>query len=65
MFSDSHRVATVREKSGKNNIFLKVREKSGNFVKGQGKSKKFVKVSEKSGNYIFCQKSIMKNDRFE
>ena len=32
------RVATVREKSGPEKQFFKVREKSGNFVKGQGKS---------------------------
>ena len=55
------KVATVREKRK----FFKVREKSGNFVKGQGKSWKFVKVIEKSGSYIFCQKIIVKNERFE
>ena len=39
------RVATVREKSGKNKFF-KVREKSGKILD-------IIKVSERSGNYVF------------
>ena len=50
------RVATVREKSGKNKRF----SRSGNFVKGQGKSNKSVKVSKKSENYIFWLKASWK-----
>ena len=43
----SCRVATVREKSGKNKKFFKVRE----FCKKSGKISVLVKVSEKSGNF--------------
>ena len=64
-WQDAGRIATVIKKSGKNKKNLKVRDKSTNFVKGQGKSLKFVRVSENSANYIFCQKSIIINDRFE
>ena len=34
-------------RSGKNFLFFKVREKSGNFTSSQGNSKFLVKVSEK------------------
>ena len=36
----------VREKSGENKKKIKVKGKSGHFVKGKGKCKKFVIVNE-------------------
>lgn len=40
-------------KSQGKQIFLKVREKSGNWVSSQGISKFYVKLSGKSGNFTF------------
>ena len=46
------RVATVREKPGKNRIFLKGIEKPGNSVSSQGNTKFYLKVSEKAENFV-------------
>ena len=44
------RVATVREKYLENEIFIQVREKSGNFMDRLGNLERNWKVREKSGN---------------
>ena len=52
----------VREMSGKNEIFLQVREKSGNFEKMSGNFGHLTNVRELSGNFvmtIFFQIELM------
>jgi len=46
------RVATVRDKLGKNKILLKVREKAESSVPSQGISPSQFEVSEKSGSFF-------------
>ena len=46
------RVAMVREKYLENEIFVQVREKSGNFVDGQGKLERTWKVREFENKWL-------------
>ena len=56
---DCNRVATVREKSLENEIFFKVREKSGNFNFSQGNLEKSGKSQGKVREFENFQKSSL------